>query len=405
MREDGLLIAEAAYASIDTDAVIRSNLVQSGSTLSAGNRTYDLSKYSRIKVLGFGKASGRAVQTIESILRERIHGGVAIDVRAGESEIVSIEKGTHPRPSSENIEATKKLLEMAKSPSEDELFIVVISGGGSSLFCWPMAECEQGARLYEDFKKVGATIGEMNTVRKHISEVKGGGLARLLYPADVIGLIFCDVPGDDYKTVASGPTYYDKSTIADAERVLDKYALKGYALSETPKDERYFEKVNNIRIVSNTVALDAMGAEASRLGYKVVNVGPSYYGHPKQLVETMFREIGPATAVIGGGEPTFEVRHSSGKGGRCQYTVLEAMKKLKEGDVFLALATDGRDNSDSAGAIADASTIQKLSEYSKTIEQQLESLDTYTFFEKTGDLLFTGPTDSNVSDLFVLLRR
>lgn len=405
LRADALAIAEAAYNAIDTDAVIRSRLVLTGSLLSVQGKTYDLSAFSKIKILGFGKASCKAVQTLESLLKDRISEGVAIDIRSGVCDIVSVEKGTHPRPSPGNVVATEKMVNMAKEKSENELYIVVVSGGGSSLLCWPLSECEQGGRLYDDFARVGGTIDEMNTVRKHLSGVKGGGLAALLYPATVIGLVFCDVPGDYFEYVASGPTYYDESTVADAQAVLDRYGLSGYALNETPKDKKSFEKVCNVNIISNTAALDAMAAEAHRLGYTPVNVGKSLYEHPAELLKRMYRELGEKTAVIAGGEPSFAITNKSGKGGRCQYVALQALKNIKEGEVLLAFASDGRDNSDSAGAIADAETLAKVQAKNASIDDSLRTLNTYDLLESTGDLLYTGATDANVSDLFLLLKK
>ncbi|MDO8522338.1 MAG: DUF4147 domain-containing protein [bacterium] len=405
LRADALSIAEAAYNAIDTDAVIRSRLVLTGSSLSVEGKTYDLNKFSRIKILGFGKASCKAVQTLEDVLKERISEGVAIDIGSGTCDIISVEKGTHPRPSPENVVATEKIVNMAKDKSENELYIVVVSGGGSSLLCWPIGECEQGIRLYDDFQRVGGTIDEINMVRKHISQVKGGGLAALLYPATVIGLVFCDVPGDYFEYVASGPTYYDESTVADAQVVLDKYGLSGYTLNETPKDKKLFEKVCNVEVISNTAALDAMSAEANRLGYKPVNVGKSLYEHPAELLKRMYGELRENTAVIAGGEPSYAVDKKGGKGGRCQYVAIQALKNIQEGEVMLAFASDGRDNSDSAGAIADTETFAKSKAKNLSINDALESLNTYSFLESAGDMLYTGATDANVSDLFILLKK
>src|SRR3989338_5572877 len=405
LRADALSIAEAAYNAIDTDAVIRSRLVLTGSQLSVQGHTYDLNAFSRIKILGFGKASCKAVQTLESLIKERISEGVAIDIRSGTCEIIDIEKGTHPHTSLYNFAATEKIVNMAKEKSENELYIVAVSGGGSALLCWPRSEFEQGVRMFDDFTRAGGTIEKMNMVRKHISGVKGGGLAALLYPATVIGLVFCDVPGDNFRDVASGPTYYDESTVADAQAILDRYGLSGYTLNETPKDKKLFEKVCNVEVISNTAALDAMAAEAHRLGYKPVNVGKSLYEHPAELLKRMRRELAPNTAVIAGGEPSFPISRTGGKGGRCQYVAIEALKNIKEGEVVLAFASDGRDNSDSAGAIADTETLAKSKAKNLSTDNALESLNTYDFLEATGDMLYTGATDANVSDLFLLLRK
>jgi glycerate 2-kinase len=405
LHADALSIAEAAYTAIATDTVIRSSLVLTGSSLSVQGKTYNLSMFSRIRIIGFGKASCRAVQTLEQMLKGRITEGVAIDVHSGVCDIVEVEKGSHPRPSPENVVATEKIVKMAREKSDNELYIVVVSGGGSSLLCWPTDECEQGSRLYDDFTRVGGTIDEINLVRKHLSGVKGGGLAALLYPATVIGLVFCDVPGDYFEYVASGPTYYDASTTADAQAVLERYRLSGYTLNETPKDKKFFEKVCNVNVVSNTVALHAMASEASRLGYGPINVGKSLYEHPVLLLKRMRRELKENTAVIAGGEPSFAINRKGGKGGRCQYVATQALKELKEGEVLLAFASDGMDNSDSAGAMVDINTVARAKLNNISIEDSIDSLNTYDLLESTGDILYTGSTDANVSDLFLLLKK
>ncbi len=408
LRRDALAIAEAAYAAIDTDAVLRGALALDGDTLVAGGFRYDLAQYDRVRVIGFGKASCKAVQTIESILKERIAGGIAIDIHPGTCDIVTIEAGTHPAPSPGNVAASERIVAMAQDASDRVLYLVVISGGGSSLFCYPYDECDQGARLYEDFKKTPATIEEMNTVRKHISQVKGGGLAAMLAPASVLGLVFCDVPGDHFEEVASGPTYLDATTVADAQRVLDKYGLTGYALGETPKDPTLFRSVRNIPVISNTRALDAMSAKARELGYEPHIIGNALYDETAQLAQKMRAALAPTkkekSAVIAGGEPRLGVDKEGGKGGRHQYTALRALETIGEAEILIAFASDGRDNCDVAGGIADRETLRKARAQGLSTLVALESFDTYTFFEKTGDLVMTGPTDANVSDLFVMLR-
>lgn len=404
LRKDALTIAEVAYRTIDTDAVLRSKLSFDGNMLVVDGVSYDISQFDHLRVLGFGKASCRAVQVIESLLRSHITDGLAIDVHSGTCDILEVAQGTHPRPSPENVAATKRIVSMSEKRTDKDLFIVVVSGGGSSLLCWPMEECEQGARLYDAFEMVGAAINEMNVVRKHISSVKGGGLAALLYPATVIGLIFCDVPGDRFEDVASGPTYFDESTVKDAEEVLRRYNLTGYMLKETPKDKKIFEKVHNVPITSNTTALTAMSNEAARLGYQPVEVGTALYKTPLDLVHTMQEKLARKVAVIAGGEPRLAINRAHGEGGRCQYTVLQALTNIHPGEVIMALASDGHDNSDAAGAIGDEITVQKAHSLGLTPEEYLQSFDAYHFFKKTGDGVVTGLTDANVSDLFMMLR-
>lgn len=403
-RRDALTIVEAAYSAIDTDAVIRARIVLDGTTLAVGNRSFDLSMFEHVRILGFGKASCRAVQTIEQILKGHVAEGLAIDVHPGVCDVVEVVQGAHPHPTRANVAISQRLVGMADSSTERDLVIVVVSGGGSSLLCYPLDECDQSARLFDDMSRVGGTITEMNTVRKHISSVKGGGLAGILYPAQVVAFVFCDIPGDHFQDVASGPTYYDKTTVADAQAVLDKYQLTGYSLHETPKDEKVFEKVYNVEIVSNTLALSGMASSATSLGYRVVNAGSALYDEPAQLVERMVKELGEKVAVIAGGEPRLVVKKQGGKGGRDSYTALEALSRITEKDVFIAFSSDGIDNSGSAGAIADALTRGKMQEKNIDTKAALESFDSFTPFEQTGDMLYTGSTDSNVSDLFVCLR-
>ena len=189
LREKALTIAESAYAAIDTDAAIRAKISFEGMTLVVDGRSYDLSWFRRIRVIGFGKVSCAAAMTIESLLRGHITSGVVIDVRPGVCDVIEIAQGTHPKPSPENLAVSKRVVDMAQDSDERDLVIVIVSGGGSSLLCWPAEECTLSMRLYDDLLKTGATIEEMNTVRKHISDVKGGGLAKMLHPATVVGLV------------------------------------------------------------------------------------------------------------------------------------------------------------------------------------------------------------------------
>ena len=405
LRKDALTIAEAAYAAIDTGTVLRETLQVSGHTLTAGGKSYDLSKFERVRIIGFGKVSCRASQTMESLLKGHLSDGAAIDVQSGVCEFVDIAAGTHPYPSEGNVVASERIVELSKESKENDLVIVIVSGGGSALLCYPYDECEQGRRLYDDFKGAGANIEELNTVRRHISGVKGGGLAAMLYPATVLALVFSDIAGGKFPDVASGPTYFDETTVADAEAVLDRFGLKGYALNETPKDRSLFARVHNVGVVSNARAMEAMSVAARAAGYRVAGLKTDAYDGAMKLVENMFGKSAPGTAVLCAGEPALKVASASGAGGRCTHTALEALKHVDEHAVFLALASDGCDNSDAAGAIADKLTKQHVRERALSVEDSLSRFDSYPFFKQSGDLLTTGPTGSNVSDLFILLNR
>lgn len=405
LRTDALSIAEAAYDAIDTDKALRRTIVINGDSLHIAGVEYDLSAYARIKILGFGKASCKAVQTLESLLGKRISEGVAIDVRAITCDIVDTYVGTHPHSSSGNIVASSEIARIARESTEHDLVLVVVSGGGSALLCWPETECDNSNRLYDEFIRVGAPIQELNTVRKHLSGLKGGGLAKLLYPATVVGLVFCDVPGGEYESVASGPTFRDSSTVADARAILAKYKIAdAFELLETPKEEVFFEKVRNVPVISNLDALRAMKEKAAALGYSVADIGSEIYDETRETVQKFISAAGPKTAVIGGGEPRLVVNKTGGSGGRCQYMALYAMKVIGEKDLFLPFASDGIDNCPAAGALVDAQTIQKAAAKNLNVEEHLESFDTYGFFKQTGDAVMTGHTDANVSDLMLFLR-
>lgn len=404
LRASALAIAEAAYSAINTDAAIRSKISFEGTTLIVDGRSYDLSWFRRIRVIGFGKVSCAAATTIESLLRGHVSDGVVIDVRPGVCDVIEVALGTHPKPSADNVAVSKRVVEMAQDSDERDLVIVIASGGGSSLLCWPLEECTLSGRLYDDLLKTGATIEEMNTVRKHISDVKGGGLAKMLHPATVIGLVFCDIPGDRFDEVASGPTYLDRSTVEDANAVLARYRLSGYAVEETPKDPRFFERVHNVPIVSNGTALEGMERSARALGYSVVRAGNALYDTPQELVERMYGLLAGKTAVIGGGEARLTVTRKGSKGGRCQYIALQALDRIRDGEILVAFASDGIDNSPAAGAIADIGVSARAKEHGLSIDERLADYDTYRFFETAKGLIYTGVTDANVSDLFLLMR-
>ncbi len=404
LRNSALTIAESAYAAIDTDAALRSKIAFEGTTLVVDGRSYDLSWYRRIRVIGFGKVSCAAAVTLEALLRGHIKNGIVIDVRPGTCDVIEVTQGSHPKPSAENVAISERIVALAENSDERDLVIVIVSGGGSALLCWPMEECTLSSKLYDDLLKTGATIEEMNTVRKHLSEVKGGGLAKMLFPATVVGLVFCDVPGDHFEEVASGPTYFDRTTVDDARAVLEKYRIPDYGVHETPKDTHLFERVHNVPIVSNDTALDAMERTAHDLGYSVVRAGNDLFDTPPELIERFFRRLAARTAVIGAGEPSLSITHKGGKGGRCQYIALQALERIGDNEILLAFASDGIDNTEAAGAIADAAVRASVQAQHLSIADRLADYDTYSLFEQSHGLLFTGRTDANVSDLFVLVR-
>ncbi len=403
-RRQALEVMEAGLEAIDTERAIRSSVSLQGETLRIGDTEVDLARFKRIRIVGFGKASCAAAAALEQVLGARIKDGIVIDVVSAKCEFIKTYVGTHPRPSEENVLAARDIVAMAQEVSEDDLVLVIVSGGGSALLCWPQSECDQGQRLYGEFLKAGGTITELNTVRRHISSLKGGGLAKLFYPARIIGLLFCDVPGDKCEQVASGPTYRDNSTMDDARSILDKYGINGMELMETPKDEQFFKNVTNVMLVSNTMALDAMAEKGKALGFSPVILSSALYDAPGQVIEKMMGELDGHKLVLAGGEPSIIVEGNDGSGGRNTYLAMSAVPHMREGMVFASVGSDGMDNSDAAGGIVDAQTVVRMRERGLDIDKHLKHFDSYRFLQQTGDLLFTGPTGANVSDLMLLMR-
>lgn len=403
-REKALEIVSAGFDAIDTSEIIRSSVKIDGCFLNIKKEKLDLEKFRRVFVVGFGKASALAAYELEKILGDKIFDGVAIDLSIFGLKKIQGFKGTHPKPSPANIEATEKIIKLADGISDKDLVIVIVSGGGSSFLCWPKEEIEQSGKLYDEFLHAGGNIKELNTVRKHLSQVKGGGLAKIFYPAKIIGLIFCDIPGGNLADVASGPTFKDESTISDAENILKKYGLDGYYLNETPKEKIYFKNVLNIPLVTNRTALNGMVEKGRELGFKPKIMSDEIYGSAKETLSEMRNNIGDSNLVLAGGEIKLAVKGKTGKGGRNQYLALTAVGAIKDGEVFISFASDGMDNSDAAGAIADSMTIEKIKDKKLDAEKYLEEYNTYDFFKETGDLIFTGPTGSNVADLMLLLK-
>ncbi len=399
-------ILESGLEAINTRKIIEKSVSLNGSILTVKDQSFDLTNIENIYVVGFGKVSCMAASVLDQILGKNISGGVAIGLSPVACEYIETFGGTHPHPSVQNVELSEKIIDLSKKITERDLVIVIVSGGGSALLCWPMEECHQANRLYKEFLTTGGNIIELNTIRKHISMLKGGGLAKMLYPAKIIGLIFSDVPGNEFDFIASGPTYKDVTTVADAQAILDKYNLTDYKLNETPSEDKYFENVINIPLVSNMDAISAMSETAKKLGIKPKVLSYELYDSPEEIVAKFLKFIEPNCAVIAGGEPRAVITEKNGSGGRCERLGLQMLSKLTELDTFAAIASDGLDNSLAAGVIEDWATAQICQD--KQINQQdyLDRWDSLGFFEQTGnELLQTGPTQANVSDLMILYRK
>ncbi len=405
-RADALRILEAGYDAINTERIVQTHISVTDESITVRGHTFDIRPFKNIYLMGFGKGSCVAINELYNLLKTRVKKSVVIDRAVLTTCPVEIEAfaGTHPLPSETNVKATQVLMGVAEEAGEDDLVLVVVAGGGSALLCSSIEECDQSTRLFEEFERVGAPIEEVNLVRKHISSLKGGGLAEVLHPATVVGLVFSDIVGGNPEEVASGPTYYDASTIDDARAVLQRYGLESkFVLQETPKDRSHFEKVTNIVLISNEDALEAMGNVAHSIGYKSVIVPKPLYEFTQEALQEIFSRGAPGTVVLAGGEVRFKVPEDHGQGGRCQFFALEALHMLGPRDIFVAAASDGRDNSEKAGAIVDQGTVERIAEQKINLEHHRARADTIPAFEKTGDEILTGPTEANVSDWYFLL--
>ncbi len=267
---------------------------------------------------------------------------------------------------------------------------------------------EKLIKIFHDLLDSGATISEENTVRKHLSRVKGGGLAYHLYPAKVASLIFSDVPGNNLSVIASGPTVKDTNTVEDTKAILEKYHLdddvKTADIEVAPSDDKYFEKVSNLLMVSNLTALTAMRQKAESLGYKTRLYSDRLQGDAKTTGEFLIKQTKPREILFAGGETTVEVK-GKGMGGRNQTLVLGALPVIDENTMIVSIGSDGWDFYGYAGAIGDSETVRTASKKHLDFQEYLDNDDSYTFFERVGDGIDTGDLESNVTDLMFVMKK
>jgi len=422
-RKIALRVAEAGYAAIDTKAAFEKNVriendelvvgLPAEASAQAGEIRRPLAER-RIFFVGVGKCAVAAAEAAEKVFGEHLSGGIALDVHNTADERlkkIEVRVGTHPKPSEQNVAAAKRIVELLEGLGDDILVLALISGGGSSLLCFhdTAMTCIDEDMLFDALTDKGATIQELNTVRKHISYARGGGLAKAAYPAEVVSLIISDVPGNGIEYVASGPTVKDTSTIADAAGILARYGvpLPPGGLLETPKDEKYFEHVTNELFLTNRTALDAMAAEATRLGYAARIENEAFHGEARELAHDIAEKLHaapPKTALLFAGESTVTLGEHPGKGGRNQELALAALEYIHDDELILPFASDGKDATEHAGALADELTKEHAAAEGASIPDALVSHASYDFFKKTGDALVTGLLESNVSDLLIALK-
>ena len=401
-----------------------------------GNRI-DLCAYENIYVLGAGKASAAMALVMENILGDHLNEGVCV-VKYGHTaplKKIKIIEAAHPIPDENGIRGGKAITELAGKASARDLVFCLISGGGSALLVAP----QEGINLPDlqslsnSLLRAGANIHELNAVRKHLSRVKGGRLAELIFPARIVSLLISDVIGDSLDVIASGPTAPDSSSFQDACRVLQKYdswdsapgpvrrylerGLKGEE-PETPKQGNpAFETTMNWIIGNNGFALSAAALKARNRGFNPVVLTSGMFGEARNAAHTLVsvareiaeygRPVSPPACVIMGGETTVTVR-GNGRGGRCTEFALSAGMAMKPDDRFVILAagTDGTDGpTDAAGAFVTADIIPDAIRSGLNPADYLGNNDSYSFFKTTGNLIMTGPTLTNVMDIMMALVR
>jgi hydroxypyruvate reductase len=426
-------ILRQAVAAADPYASMQRTISRSGENLlvrmAEGTKQYSLSAYRHLWVVGCGKAGTPMSLALEAAVGDRICGGIVVvkhgHTGAQKPEKISIVEAAHPEPDEAGVAACRDSIEMLKKAGADDLVVAPISGGGSSLWPQPVPSVTLGDKkeTTRQFLACGADIHEMNAVRKHVSLVKGGQAARYASPADVLVVAVSDVVGDEVDAIASGPFAPDTTTFADAWHVIEKYALadslpqsvrehlrrgvEGIE-AETPKNtEPLFRKVTHALCATNRNALDAAAGAARLLGYEPLVVAEPLTGECRDAANRFclrLKELrrGTPCCLISGGETTVTLGKSYGKGGRNQEFALASAFALEdiEGAVVASCGTDGSDGpTGAAGAIADRSTLARAREAGLDPHEAFHGHNAYPLFEKLGDIIVTGPTNTNVMDV------
>lgn len=435
LRDHAYQIMRQAFEAADPRKAIEKNLRWAENHLFVGKQQAVIPAEGKIFVIGYGKASASMAEEIEHILGKRITAGW-INTKYGHNvhlEKVRTQEAGHPLVDQNGLDGTREILQMIDQVEEGDVVICLTSGGGSALLELPV----EGINL-EDLQQVnkamlrcGANIGELNTVRKHLSQVKGGRLAQRLKQGKLVNLVLSDVIGSPLDTIASGPTSPDSTTFADVQRVIEKYGLeemlpssvKDYLrkgmlglVSDTPKEGHPgFARIMNLIIADNRVMCEQAVHTAKALGYQTRLMTTRLQGEAREVahaITAIAREVvesgnpvGAPACLIFGGETTVTVQ-GGGLGGRNQEMALSAATDL-EGETRIAMICAGSDGTDgptdAAGAYVDGTTVMRGKEKGVDAISHLKNNDSYHYFESVGDLIITGPTGTNVNDLVVVL--
>lgn len=410
---------------------------------------YSLKSFSKLIIIGFGKAAWQMARAAEQMIDPSLISDGIIITKYGHTEKqgsgdrnqgtgglkkIRVFEAAHPVPDENGLKATEELKKLLDYSDESTLVLCLVSGGGSALLVSPYKgiSLSDKQQVTDLLLRAGAEISELNTVRKHLSSVKGGRLAKLAAPSEIISLMISDVIGDHTDVIASGPTSPDRSTYREAIKIIKKYDLeksiplaalealnKGERgeIPETPKrDDPLFDRVQNIIIGSNKVAVNAALNKAESLDMNVEVLSSELTGEAREVACLLAKKAmelkrrnsesgNNKKCIISAGETTVTVK-GSGKGGRNTELALAFAIEIEgiEGITLLSAGTDGTDGpTDAAGAVVDGKTVTVAKEAGLDPEGYLENNDSYNFFNKTGSLVITGPTGTNVMDLQIII--
>lgn len=434
LRQSAREIWQAALEAASPETCIRENLHYTNGILSICGKPFDLE--GRLIVIGAGKAAARMAQVVEEVLGDRISAGLVVTKYDHGLPLrrVKLREAGHPIPDANGVRAVEEMGALLTGLRREDTVLCLISGGGSAL--WPApAEgitLEEKQALTSQLLRAGATIRELNAVRKHLSSIKGGQLARWVHPARIVSLIMSDVIGDPLDFIASGPTAPDTTSFQDALNVVQKYGVETPAaplqllregaagrIPDTPKPgDPAFSAVDNFIIANNTLLVDAAMRKAVELGYRTTILASEVEGEAKDIGE-LFAAVGRETAqrgnpveppacILAAGETTVTVR-GSGKGGRNQemalaWAVAMSGRSNSAPCCFASVASDGTDGpTDAAGGLVDFDTVTRAADLGMNAVQYLRSNDSYPLLKATGDLIVTGPTYTNLMDIQILL--
>ncbi|MEZ5336275.1 MAG: glycerate kinase [Methanolobus sp.] len=433
MREDAYLILSDAIKAVEPASCVFRNVSKEDGRIIIKNAHYTLSDYEHVYAVAFGKAAISMAKAIEHILGDTLSGGIAVTKYgfAGSLNKMDVYEAGHPIPDDNSIKAGNKINDFLQNTDSKDLVIFLISGGGSSLVTHPRkgVSITDIVKLTDTLMRAGATIDELNTVRKHLCSIKGGGLAKMAYPSESVSLILSDVVGDPLDVIASGPTVPDTSTFSDFNEIVSRYNLRlspavaglledglEGVIEETPNSGAVvFEKTSHFLIGTNALALQEAKNKASELGYNTMLLTSSIVGEAKEVAkvfaaiarEEKLREdpLPLPACILAGGETTVTMK-GKGEGGRCQEMALAFGIEVTDLEhvLLLAAGTDGNDGTtDSAGAFGDGSTVQRGRDMQMDAYRELYNNNSYDYFKETGDLIVTGPTGTNVMDIYIVL--